>query len=93
MACGLPAIATTNTGAGDVIREGTDGFVIPIRDVEALKDRISFLYEHQEHCSQMGKSAKERVNAEFTLGRYLERLLRILPQVLAANRRTSPRSS
>jgi glycosyltransferase involved in cell wall biosynthesis len=75
MACGLPVIGTTNTGAEDVVREGTDGFVIPIRDVEALKEKISFMYENQELCRQMGASAKERVHAKFTLEHYVQRVL------------------
>lgn len=82
MACGLPVVATTNTGAGDVVHEGTDGFVIPIRDVEALKSRILFLYQNQELCRQMGQSAKERVHAEFTLDRYVARILTAFQEVM-----------
>ena len=41
MACGLPLICTTNTGGADLIGgEGHAGYVVPIRDVEALKARI-----------------------------------------------------
>ncbi len=73
MACGLPVIATTNTGAEDVVREGIDGYVIPIRNVEILKERILSLYHDPELCRQLGNNAKQRVHAEFTLDRYVHR--------------------
>ncbi len=52
MACGLPVIATVN--AGSLVRDGKDGYLIPIRDVEALSERIKFLYEHAEKRREMG---------------------------------------
>jgi len=46
MACGLPVIHTTNTGGGDIVRNGIDGFCVPFRDVEALKEKILFFYSN-----------------------------------------------
>lgn len=37
MACGLPSIVTENSGS--VVRDNMDGFVIPIRDIETLKEK------------------------------------------------------
>jgi glycosyltransferase involved in cell wall biosynthesis len=62
MACGLPVIITENTGGGDVVREGVEGHLVPIRDVEALKRRILELYEDRERCATMGTAARERVS-------------------------------
>lgn len=75
MACGLPVIATSNTGAEDVIRDGRDGFIIPIRDIEALKDKILYMYENYNVCLEMGQSAKERINGDFTLDAYGKRMI------------------
>jgi glycosyltransferase involved in cell wall biosynthesis len=36
LACGLPVITTPNTGASDLIRNGENGEVVPIRDPEAI---------------------------------------------------------
>lgn len=74
MACGLPVIATTNTGGEDIIRNGQDGFIIPIRDVVALKEKILYMYENPEERELMGKSARERVSAGFTWHDYGERI-------------------
>ena len=53
MACGVPVIATTNCGAADIITDGVDGFIIPIRDIRALRDKIIFLYENPEIREQI----------------------------------------
>ncbi len=70
MACGLPVITTTNTGAADAVREGREGCIIPIRDVAALKEKILFFYENPEAGRSMGETARERVQAGFTWADY-----------------------
>lgn len=75
MACGLPVIATTNTGAEDIVRDGRDGFIIPIRDITALKEKLIYLYENPEIRSEMGESAKERVSTGFTWDDYGKRIV------------------
>jgi glycosyltransferase involved in cell wall biosynthesis len=83
MACGLPVIATTNTGGEDIIRDGKDGFVIPIRDVEKLKEKLLYLYENPEICKQMGQSAKARASSGFTWDDYGEKIIKEYEKILA----------
>lgn len=71
MACGLPIITTEN--AGTVTRDGQDGFVVPIRDIDALKERILYLYENEKKRKEMGESASEYVR-QFTWERYHSRI-------------------
>ncbi len=40
MACGLPAILTSHTGANDFVTPGVSGEVIPIRDPQAIADAV-----------------------------------------------------
>lgn len=56
MACGVPVVVTVNTGAKDLVREGKDGFIVPIRDPEAIARRILTLYEDEELRIEMGRS-------------------------------------
>ena len=75
MACGLPVICSSGVGAKDVVREGIDGFVLPIGDVERLKEKIVYLYEHREKAKAMGQEARKRVESDFTWGHYGERII------------------
>ena len=60
MACGIPVITTSNTGGLDIIDDGVDGFIIPIRDIEALKERIQWCYDHPDELAQMGVMARKK---------------------------------
>jgi glycosyltransferase involved in cell wall biosynthesis len=75
MACGLPVICTTNTGGADLVREGRDGFILPIRDVDAIKEKILYFYEHPEACRTMGESARRRVQAGFSWADYGHKMI------------------
>lgn len=75
MACGLPLICTTNTGGEDLIEDGKEGFIIPIRDVDALKEKILYLYENPELCREMGHAACKKVQTRFTWKDYGNRMI------------------
>jgi glycosyltransferase involved in cell wall biosynthesis len=69
MAARLPVICTTNTAGPDLVREGVEGFIVPIRDSEALHDRLRYLAAHPNVCRQMGEAAAARAQ-EFTWDAY-----------------------
>jgi hypothetical protein len=75
MSCGLPLICTTNTGGDDLISEEREGFVVPIRDVEALKKKLLWCYENRKDCQEMGKAARQKVQHGFTWDDYGDRML------------------
>jgi glycosyltransferase involved in cell wall biosynthesis len=61
MACGIPVIATTNTGGPDLISDGIDGFIVPVRDAGAIRERLEHLYRHPDILAAMGRAALEKV--------------------------------
>ncbi len=81
-ACGLPIICTTNTGGEDIVRDGIDGFVIPIRDVAALKQKLAYLYKNPGICLDMGRSILKRVSDNFTWDSYGENIVKSYRNVL-----------
>ena len=48
LGCGLPIIVTSNAGAEDLVEEGRTGFVVPIRDPEALGERINWIADNRD---------------------------------------------
>ncbi len=78
MACGLPVLVTENVGAADIVREGKSGFVIPVRDVKALREKLLFLYENPGLASEMGKQARQDVSRGYTWDDYGDRLVGFL---------------
>jgi glycosyltransferase involved in cell wall biosynthesis len=72
MAAGLPVITTESSGS--VVRNGLDGFIIPIRDSEAIREKISYFYENPEKIEIMGTNALENIK-HYTWQRYRDTLL------------------
>jgi alpha-maltose-1-phosphate synthase len=63
MACGLPVIATTNTGADDLFTDGIEGLIVPIRSPEAIREKVLYLYENPDVRDQMATAALARVKS------------------------------
>jgi glycosyltransferase involved in cell wall biosynthesis len=79
MSCGLPVILSENTGGYDAIsQDGEEGFVIPVKNVEAIKDKILYMYNNPDLAKSMGDKAKMKVANGFTWNdygnRYIENL-------------------
>jgi starch synthase len=67
MASGLPVITTPN--AGTHVRDGIDGFVVPIRDTDVMMARIEELYRDRDLRLTMGRAARAHART-FTWARY-----------------------
>lgn len=61
MACGCPVVATTNTGASELINDGVEGFIVPIRAPEVIADRLQQLADQPDLRERMGQAALVRV--------------------------------
>jgi len=75
LACGLPVIATPNTGS--IVRDGVDGYIVPIRDCDRLVDRLETLRTSPNRLHQMQQAAIEQANV-CNFSSYTERLLQVL---------------
>ena len=82
MACGLPIICSVNAGANDLIENEKNGFSVPIRDVEALKEKILYLYEHQDICHEMGQEAKTTVEKGYSWDDYGKKMKNAYQRIL-----------
>jgi glycosyltransferase involved in cell wall biosynthesis len=62
MGCGCPVIASDNTGASELISDGINGFVVPIRRPDIIADRLHRLADEPRLREQMGVNAAERMS-------------------------------
>ena len=74
MAMGLPALVSDAGGLPENLREGIDGWVVPVGNVQALAQRLrAILDESPAALAAKGASARERVGALFSTQSFLER--------------------
>jgi glycosyltransferase involved in cell wall biosynthesis len=88
MGASLPIICTPNTGGEDLVVDGQEGFVIPIRDVDALKERLLDLHQDEELRLKMAQAALQRVRAAFTWDDYGDRIATAYADVLDGRQET-----
>jgi glycosyltransferase involved in cell wall biosynthesis len=69
MACGVPVVVSENTGAADMVRDGIDGFIVPVRDVDGITTALLTFREDENRRVEMGRCANARAQ-EFSWDRY-----------------------
>jgi glycosyltransferase involved in cell wall biosynthesis len=80
LAAGLPVITTGN--AGSVVREGQEGFIVPLRDSEAVAERLERLAADPGLLAALSRQARARAQ-EFSWERYGEKLAAQVAAILA----------
>jgi starch synthase len=89
LAHGTPVIATVNSGGSDLFTDGVEGFLVPIRDPEALAEKMQLMADDPARRERMSQAALARLQ---TLGGWdrTERLLvETLQRIATAGKRTN----
>lgn len=54
---GMPIISTAHTCAPDIIEHGKEGFIVPIRDADAIAEKLSLLHANRDQLQAMKEAA------------------------------------
>lgn len=81
MSRGMAVITTPNSGALEVITNGMDGFIVPIRSSDALAEKLTLLAHDRELLNTISEAALKRAR-ESTWQGYRELLASTVNQVL-----------
>lgn len=57
---GLPIITTTNSGASDIITDGKEGYILPIKDSDAIANQLQQLADNTLLLQEMEEMAKKK---------------------------------
>src|SRR5437588_6752954 len=60
MSQGTPVITTAHTAGPDIIDDGVDGFIVPIRSAEAIAEKLGLLARDRERLRAMKISARKK---------------------------------
>jgi glycosyltransferase involved in cell wall biosynthesis len=66
LSLGLPVVGTQVDGAGEIVREGVNGYLCQPHDVEAMAERVEALLEDNSLRKKLSAAAKRSVGAEFS---------------------------
>lgn len=62
LSCGIPVIVSENTGSKDLIKDGENGFIIPIRDSKQIYRSLEKLYKDRVLLHKMKYKAESKAN-------------------------------
>lgn len=71
-AMGVPVIASDAGGLPENVADGQTGFIVPMWDVEAIAEKVAWLWHHQGAIESMGNAGIERVKQHFTAEKQIQ---------------------
>ena len=66
-AIGRPVVTTDSVGCRDTVIDGKNGFMVPIKDSDALAAALKKLIDNPELRQTMGKNAREFAVSKFDI--------------------------
>lgn len=72
MATGVPVVTTNAGGMAEAVTDGVEGFVVPVRDIPSLADRIERLATNADLREEMGAAARVRALKDFSIERQID---------------------
>lgn len=82
-ACEKPIVTTDSPGCREIVRDGVNGILVPIRDSSAVAQALKKLIESPELRKKMGKNGRELVVREFSLDKVNRETLAIYKELQA----------
>lgn len=82
-ACGLPIVTTDAPGCREVVDDGVNGLLVPVRDVAGLEAALRRLILDPDLRHRMGEQSRARAEAEFGLERVIEQTLAVYGEAVA----------
>ncbi len=82
MSSGVAVLASEAGAWPELIREGVDGYVVPVNDLTAVTDKMSLLLSDEDKLTQMGQSGRKRVLEHYSVAREAKELTRFLKSLV-----------
>ena len=74
-AIGRPIITCNSIGCKDVVEDGVNGFLIPVKDSDALAEKLRILIEDPELRKKMGEASRRIAERDFDIKHVIEKHL------------------
>lgn len=78
MATGRPIITTDAPGCRETVVDGVNGFLIPIRNIEILSEKIIWMIENREEAKKMGQESIRICEEKFDVKKVNEVILKTM---------------
>lgn len=77
-AAGIPVVSTYHAGIPDVVVHNETGYLVEENDIDGMASAMASILQDREKTMAMGRAAKVRCKAHFTLQRHIASLQQVL---------------
>ena len=81
MACGLPIVGTQASGLRELVRDGLNGYLVPIKDPDALVQALARLVDNGYERRRMGRQSRKLAEREFAWEYIAEQYVKVYEEV------------
>jgi glycosyltransferase involved in cell wall biosynthesis len=78
---GMPIVTTSTSGMKDVIEDGRNGMLVPVRSPDAIVTAVELLLDNPELRARLGRAAREEAVQRYNWKRVAEPLLKVYEQL------------
>lgn len=69
MAMGRPIITTDTQGCRETVKDGVNGFLVPVRDSKAVAEKMEWFIGHPDRIATMGADSREYCTEKFDVNK------------------------
>jgi len=77
-----PIVATDVPGCREVVEDGVNGFLVPVRDYKSLAKKIETLIENEALRDKFGKMSRKKAVEEFDIKKVVDKYLKVYEEIL-----------
>jgi glycosyltransferase involved in cell wall biosynthesis len=82
MSYGTPVIITDTGGGKEVVEDGESGYVVPVKDPDAIATRVEQLYNDPSLLKTFSINGRARIEQEFSSNRTVEKYIDYFERLL-----------
>lgn len=78
LAMGRPILTTNTVGCKETVKEGINGFFVPIKDAKVLAEKMMYMVEHRNELEEMSEASYQYCKERFDVNIINQRMLEIM---------------
>lgn len=78
MACGRAIITTDAIGCRETVIDKYNGFLVPLKDIDTLADRMKWCINNPDEVQKMGKASLEYCRSKYDVDKVNKEMIRIM---------------
>jgi glycosyltransferase involved in cell wall biosynthesis len=84
MACGKPVVTTHHKGCEDAVVDGQTGYLVPVKAVEPLSEKLIALLDDAALRARMGQAGRRRVEQHYEIDHCTRTIVGVLENAMTA---------